>query len=155
MDCFIVDNIKIREASNNDIPIILGLLYELGRPKPENDADVDVFRKLARNYVNNSDKQILVAVSDDIKIIGMVSVVFLPRLNQILTEMYIPELIVLEEYRNHRIGKKLIESCISLAKNKKCYRIRLESGNQRTESHKFYTRMGFIQSAFSFTKNLS
>ena len=150
-----MENIKIREASNNDIPIILGLLYELGRPKPENDSDVDIFRKLARNYVNNSDKQILVAESDDVKIIGMVSVVFLPRLNQTLMEMYIPELIILEEYRDKRIGKKLIESCISLAKNKKCYRIRLESGNHRTESHEFYTHIGFIQSAFSFTKNLS
>lgn len=150
-----MENIKIREASNNDIPIILGLLYELGRPKPENDSAVDIFRKLARNYVNNSDKQILVAEYDDVKIIGMASVVFLPRLNQTLMEMYIPELIILEEYREKGIGKKLIESCISLAKNKKCYRIRLESGNQRIESHEFYTRIGFIQSAFSFTKNLS
>ena len=148
-------NIKIRNASNNDIPIILGLLYELGRPKPENDSDVDIFRKLARNYVNNSDKQIFVAVCDDVKIVGMVSAVFLSRLNQTLMEMYIPELIVLEEYRNQGIGKKLIESCISLAKNEKCYRIRLESRNQRVESHRFYTHIGFIQSAFSFTKNLS
>ena len=148
-------NIKIRKASNNDIPIILGLLYELGRPKPENDSDVDLFRKLARNYVNNSDKQIFVAVCDDVKIVGMVSIVFLSRLNQTLIEMYIPELIVLEEYRNQGIGKKLIESCISLAKNEKCYRIRLESRNQRVESHRFYTHIGFIQFAFSFTKNLS
>ena len=150
-----MNNVKIRKASNNDIPIILGLLYELGRPKPENDSDVDFFRKLARNYVNNSDKQILVAICDDVKIVGIVSVVFLSRLNQTLMEMYIPELIVLEEYQNQGIGKKLIESCISLAKNAKCYRIRLESSNQRTQSHEFYTHIGFIQSAFSFTKNLS
>ena len=30
-----MENIRIKEASNDDIPILLGLLYELGRPKPK------------------------------------------------------------------------------------------------------------------------
>ena len=68
--------------------------------------------------------------------------------------MYIPELIVLKKYQNHGVGKKLINSCITLAKEKKCHRIRLESGNQRKESHKFYEHLGFEQSALSFTLNL-
>ena len=88
------------------------------------------------------------------KIVGMVSLMFLPRLNQTNVELYIPELVVLEEYQGQGIGRKLIESCISIAKKEKCHRIRLESGNQREESHKFYNHLGFAQSAFSFTKNL-
>jgi GNAT superfamily N-acetyltransferase len=88
------------------------------------------------------------------KIVGMVSVMFLSRLNQTTLEMYIPELIVLEKYQNQGIGKKLINFCITLAKEKKCHRIRLESGNQRKESHQFYKHLGFEQSSLSFTKNL-
>ena len=38
-------------------------------------------------------------------------------------------------------------------KEKKCHRIRLESGNQRKDSHKFYEHLGFEQSALSFTLN--
>ena len=38
--------VTIRTASRKDIPIILGLLYDLGRPKPQKDSDVDTFRKL-------------------------------------------------------------------------------------------------------------
>ena len=147
-------NIVIRSASKNDIPIILGLLYELGRPKPSNDSDVDVFRKLVKTYLSDSNKKILVAELDDIEIIGMVSIEFLSRLNQVNPEMYIPELVVLEQFRNQGVGKKLINACISLAKEKKCHRIRLESGNQRKESHKFYEKLDFEQSALSFTKNL-
>jgi GNAT superfamily N-acetyltransferase len=150
-----MDNETIREASDKDIPIILGLLYELGRPKPQKDSDVDTFRKLITKYLTDSDKQILVVVLDDVKIIGMVSMVFLPRLNRTTLEMYIPELVVLEKYHNQGIGKKLINSCIALAKEKKCHRIRLESGNQRKESHQFYKHLGFEQSALSFTKNLN
>ena len=147
-------DIVVRTASDNDLPIILGLLYDLGRPKPQKDSDVDSFRKLVTKYVTDSDKQILVAELDDMKIIGMVSIMFLSRLNRDTLEMYIPELIVLEKYQKQGIGKKLIDSCITLAKEKKCHRIRLESGNQRKESHQFYKNLGFEQSALSFTKNL-
>jgi GNAT superfamily N-acetyltransferase len=149
-----MNNETIREASDKDIPVILELLYDLGRSKPQKDSDVDAFRKLITKYLTDSDKQILVVVLDDVKIIGMASMMFLPRLNRTTLEMYIPELVVLEKYHNQGIGKKLINSCIVLAKEKKCHRIRLESGNQRKESHQFYKHLGFEQSALSFTKNL-
>jgi len=90
-----------------------------------------------------------------VKIIGMLSMIFLSRLNQNTLETYIPELIVLETYRTQGVGKKLISSCMTIAKEKKCHRIRLESGNQRKESHQFYEHLGFEQSSLSFTKNLA
>ena len=149
-----MSNVIIRESSEKDIPIILGLLYELGRPKPEKDSDVETFRKLVKKYLLDSDKKILVADLDGIEIVGMVSVVLLPRLNRSTLEIYIPELIVREKYQNQGIGRKLINSCISLGHEKNCHRIRLESGNQRKESHQFYKNMGFEQSGLSFTKIL-
>ena len=91
--------LNIRPAKKNDIPLILGLLYELGRPKPEKDSDVDTFRNLAKKHITDSDKTILVAEINDVKVVGMVSVNFLPRLNQIKYEMYIPELIVAQKYQ--------------------------------------------------------
>jgi GNAT superfamily N-acetyltransferase len=150
-----MDNVMIRDASEQDIPIILGLLYDLGRPKLQKDSDVETFRKLVTKYLIDSDKKILVAVLDDVKVIGMLSMVFLPRLNRSTLETYIPELVVLETYRTHGVGKKLISSCMTIAKEKKCHRIRLESGNQRKESHQFYEHLGFEQSSLSFTKNLA
>lgn len=149
-----MDNVTIRKASDEDIPQILTLLYDLGRPKPQKDFDIEMFRNLITKYVEDSDKTILVAEIDDAKIIGMVSMMFLSRLNQLALELYVPELVVLEEYHNHGTGKKLINSCITLGREKKCHRIRLESGNQRKDAHKFYMHLGFEQSSLSFTKNL-
>jgi len=149
-----VKGIEIRKASKNDIPVILGLLYELGRPKPQRDSDVESFRKLAKKHIGDSDKKILVAELDNVEIVGMVSIVFLPRLNRNNLEMYIPELIVTKDYQRKGIGEELINACIQLGKEKKCHRIRLESGNQRKESHEFYKKLGFEQSSLSFTKNL-
>lgn len=148
-------DVTIRKASEKDIPVLLGLLYDLGRPKPQKDSDVEIFRKLVTKYVKDSDKTILVAEINDIQIVGMASVIFLPRLNQLTLEMYITELVVLKKYRNYGMGKKLINSCTILAKEKNCHRIRLESGNRRKESHQFYKHLGFEQSAFSFTKSLN
>ena len=147
-------NIDVREASSNDISIILELLYELGRPKPQKDSDVESFRKLVKKYIADFDKKIILAQLDA-EIIAMISIIFLPRLNRNYLELYIPELIVREEFQNQGVGKKIIHSCISIAKEKKCHRIRLESGNQRKESHIFYKKLGFEQSGLSFTMNLN
>ena len=149
-----MNNVVIREASNKDIPVVLGLLYHLGRPKPQKDSDVDTFRRLVKKYVEQPDKKIIVAELNDVEIVGAVSIMLLPRLNRTTLEMYIPELIVLEKYRNRKIGTQLVNYCIRLAKEKKCHRIRLESGNQRKDSHQFYTSLGFEQTSLSFSKNL-
>ncbi len=100
-----MDDMIIRAAMGKDISGILLLLYELGRPKPY-DSDVDTFEKLVTHYITDSDKQILVAV-DESKIVGMISMMFLSRLNRTTHEMYIPELVVLKKYQNQGIGKKI------------------------------------------------
>ena len=149
-----MENITIRESTYDDIPSLLELLYELGRPKPQKDNELETFTKLLKNYMQEDDKKILVAEIENSKIVGMVSIVFLSRLNQNTLEMYVPELIVSQNYRSNGIGKKLINFSIDIGKEKKCHRMRLESGNQRTESHKFYRNLGFENSSIFFTKNL-
>ena len=149
-----MENITIRESTYDDIPSLLELLYELGRPKPQKDNELETFTKLLKNYMQEDDKKILVAQIENSKIIGMISMVFLSRLNQNTSEMYVPELIVSQNYHSKGIGKKLINFSIELGKEKKCHRIRLESGNQRIESHKFYKHLGFESSSIFFTKDL-
>ena len=149
-----MENIVIRESTYDDIPSLLELLYELGRPKPQKDNELEKFTALLKNYMQEDDKKILVAQIVNSKIIGMISIVFLSRLNQNTSEMYVPELIVSQNYHSKGIGKKLLNFSIKLGKEKKCHRIRLESGNQRIESHKFYKHLGFEDSSIFFTKNL-
>ena len=146
-------DMTIRDAIDKDIPPILELLYELGRPEPIDDKEITIFKSKIREYFSDPSKMILVAESDS-KIVGLVSIILLRRLNHAKYEMYIPELVVKKELRYSGIGKVLITKCIELGKKKNCYRIRLESGNERKESHKFYKTLGFSQSSLSFSKNL-
>ena len=146
--------IKIRNASKKDIPSILELLYELERPKPIDENEVKIFENVTEDYFSDTSKFILVAESDS-KIMGLVSIILLRRLNRAKSEMYIPELVVKNKFRHSGIGKKLISECIVLAKSKNCYRLRLESGNKRKESHEFYKNLGFEQYGLSFSLSLS
>ena len=72
-------NLIIRPDKKNDASIIFGLLYELGRPKPEKDSDVDTFRNLVKKQISDSDKTILIAEDNDVNVVGMVCIIFLPR----------------------------------------------------------------------------
>jgi len=146
-------NISIKKATEKDIPIILELLYELERPVPIDDKEIKIFRNKIKDYFSDPQKLILLA-KKDFKPVGLVSMIFLRRLNRVKLEMYIPELIVTKELRNSGIGKKLIQHCLILAKKKDCYRIRLESGNERKKSHVFYKELGFEQSSLSFSINI-
>ncbi len=109
--------IKVRRAKTKDKTAILDLLVELGRPVPHKSQKA-LFLKLIRNYILG--KQILVACDKD-KIVGMASVVFIPRLNRTTPELWIPELVVSGQYRNKGIGKKLMSSCQKLVKKKKVF----------------------------------
>jgi ribosomal protein S18 acetylase RimI-like enzyme len=143
-------NIKIRKAKEKDIGEILNLLYQLQRPKPKTTSENRTFRKRILQYLDEKDKEIIVAEQNS-RIIGLVSIMLLPRLNRTELELYIPELIVSEDHRGLGVGKSLMESCVNMARKKKCFRIRLESGNQRKGAHLFYKRIGFEQSALSYT----
>ncbi len=146
-------SIAIRTAKKNDIPLVLDLLYELGRPKPKKDSDLDLFRNLVKKQISDSDKTILVAEADDVNIVGMISMIVLPRLNKRGPEIYVPELVVTKKYQNQGIGTLLMKACISFGKKRNCHNIRLESGLFREEAHKFYKKLGFESTSYSFSKN--
>ena len=141
--------ITLRPATIEDTPHILTLLSVLGRPEPKTNVDTDHFKNLIVRYVDADDKRIIVADFDGL-IVGFASVMFLLRLNHTKMEMYMPELVIHEKYRGRGIGVMLVDFCMDLAKEAGCYRIRLESGNWRYDSHDFYKHLGFKQSALSF-----
>jgi len=149
--------VKLRHSKATDVKSIIELQAQLDRPLPKDRYETKKFQKVIKNYIQSNsikgNRGIILATTDS-KIIGLVSFVLLERLNQPFREFWIPELVVSEEYRSHGIGKLLIQKCESIAKRKKCYRIRLESRNDRIDSHSFYKKIGFQQIALAFEKTM-
>jgi len=152
-------DVKVRVATYSDIDTILKLLYELGRPTAKNNIKEEKFSEIVKSFLSMDTNKILLAIIPDQdlgvdRIIGLLSYVLIQRLNLEKLELWIPELVVSHEYRDKGIGTILLNECESVAKNNNCYRIRLESGNDRIEAHYFYKKLGFKQIAFMFEKRL-
>lgn len=145
------DMVRIRPPTKNDTTPILDLLYELDRPKPKTKSEKILFEEKITQYIKQ--KQLFVAIHDS-KLVGLVSVMLVPKLNHTKPELYIPDLIVSSDYRRAGIGKSLINHCVMMAKKKKCFRMRLESGNKRIIAHKFYDSLGFEQYAKTYRLEL-
>ena len=150
-DPTVVDGFVVREASPEDVPAVLGLLGDLGRPQPAGRSEAAEFGRMVEGYIADGDKRILIATVGG-RVVGMASVLLLPRLNHVTRELYVPELVVSHQYRRRGLGRALVGYCIKIAVENGCHRMRLESGNQRTDSHRFYRGLGFEQSALSFFK---
>jgi GNAT superfamily N-acetyltransferase len=144
----------LRHAKSKDIQGIINLQAQLDRPLPKTIPETKEFEKIVEGYIHCKGKRGIILATHGRIIIGLVSFALLDRLNQSLKEFWIPELVVSEEYRGRGIGKLLIQKCESIAKKEKCYRIRLESRNDRIDSHVFYRRIGFQQIALVFERRM-
>jgi ribosomal protein S18 acetylase RimI-like enzyme len=152
------EQVRIRYAIGTDAQRIIELLVELDRPLPKDRNEKRKFRMLISSYIDlnftQSNRGIIVATIGS-KIIGLVSYALLDRLNQLMRKFWIPELVVSKEFRNQGTDKLLARKCELIAKRKKCYRISLESRNDRIQSHNFYKKIGFRQIALIFERRLS
>lgn len=140
--------IQVKKANKKDVPLIVDLLVELGRPKPKQN-EKRKFSKLIHQYLSDKDKTMLIAIAES-KLVGMASIVFLLRLNRTKPEAWIPDLVVNSKHRNQGIGTVLLKECVKEAKRRNCYRIRLESGLLRKNTHEFYKNLKIIPFALSF-----
>jgi ribosomal protein S18 acetylase RimI-like enzyme len=146
--------VKLIQAKMTDAKSIIELQAQLDRPLPKNKHQIRKFQQLVKDYIRLKDSRGIILATSNSKVIGMVSYILIDRLNQPLSELWIPELVVTNEYRNRGIGKRLVQKCESIARRNKCYRIRLESRNDRIGSHDFYKKIGFSQMALAFEKKL-
>jgi GNAT superfamily N-acetyltransferase len=69
-------------------------------------------------------------------------------------EMYCDDLVSDEVKRSTGVGRALVAYMESLARERGCNVLTLDSGTQRQQAHKFYFREGFTVTAFHFVKPL-
>lgn len=69
--------------------------------------------------------------------------------------IYIEDLIIDENYRNLGIGKKLMDYVEEIAKKQNIKTLILDSAIHRKQAHKFYERLGFINTSNNYKKFLN
>ncbi|MCB6183810.1 GNAT family N-acetyltransferase [Leeia sp. TBRC 13508] len=67
---------------------------------------------------------------------------------------YVDDLVTDSAQRSQGVGKLLIGHLSELAKKRGASKVKLDSGVQREDAHRFYFREQFVISCFNFTKKL-
>ena len=120
-----MERLRIRKATEDDIPIIEKLLYEVH--KVHSDARPDLFKAGAKKYTNeelktilhDENKPVFVAEKDKI-VVGYAFCVHKQFVNDNnmtdVKTLYIDDLCVDEDVRGEHIGRRLYEFVIDYAK---------------------------------------
>lgn len=68
--------------------------------------------------------------------------------------LYIDDLVTDQKARSHGFGSRLLQWLFSCARQHDCDQVHLDSGNQRTEAHRFYLTEGMTQTSLHFRLSL-
>lgn len=138
---------NIREASIEDYEELMKLYNLFVKEDRYSRHDFDSFEKVLKSttsfiYVAEIDNELAGLATFSIR-----TVVRYPRPISELDELF-----VLEKFREHGIGKKLMDIVEEKAKSLNCLNMFIESAYDRTTAHKFYESLGFKNEGFHFKK---
>jgi GNAT superfamily N-acetyltransferase len=145
----------VRPATVADIPVLLPLLEELGRPHAD-PADAAAFAGVTdvyRQHIADPDRLVLVAEVAG-RIVGALDGAYRTRLNWPTRELWIADLIVTESAHGLGIGRALMNDVITRARQAGCHGIALESGHARQVAHQLYQSLGFEDKGIFFVLDL-
>lgn len=146
-----MSEIKIRKATDSDIPTIDKLLFEVH--KVHSDARPDLFKKGAKKYTDEQLKSILAnnqtpvfVAEEDGAVLGYAFCVHKQFINDNnmtdVKTLYIDDLCVDEASRGKHIGKCLYEFVLDYAKSNGYYNVTLNVWADNANAVKFYEKIG-------------
>jgi GNAT superfamily N-acetyltransferase len=141
--------IIFREATAVDLPAILSLYGQLGQDDGTVlglDEATSIFNRL-RSY---PDYRIHVALADS-KIIGTFALLIMDNLaHRGARSAILEDVVVDEEQRGQGVGKQMMVYAGDLCREKRCYKMALNSNRHRVEAHRFYESLGYERHGYSF-----
>jgi GNAT superfamily N-acetyltransferase len=143
--------VSVRLAAAGDFEAVTALLVELGRP--EIGAEPAACRAVYERQLADPDACHLVAEAGG-AVVGVCTLHFRPRLNHPSPEAWVPDLVVAERARGGGIGGALLAEAERRALARGCHALTLESGNWRTDAHRFYLAAGLHDVGKQFFKPL-
>ncbi len=138
--------IEIRPSSPDDFGDVLGLLEQLW---PGRRLDVEGVRHVYMAAIS-SDSHLYLSACQEGRVVGFASLSILASLRTAGRFGHVDELVVDSALRGCGIGGRLLDAVQAEARMRGCSRLELNSGIQRTASHKFYEVRGFERRAFHF-----
>jgi len=134
-------DVAIRSATRADTPALAPLLGELGYPVDSAELETRMTRMLARD-----DEIILIAErrgGGPLPALGLLALHVFPVLAYSEDLAMIMALVVAEQARGLGVGRRLVSSAESLARERGASRLMVTTHLRRADAHAFYERLGF------------
>lgn len=142
-----MNELILRDATVADLPAILAMLAEDTIPA-DREADPSDSRYLAAFEAIDADpNQHLVAAELDGRVVGTMQLSFLPGLSFRGSWRGLIEAVrIAADLRGQRLGEQMILWAVEQCRARDCKLVQLTSSATRTDAHRFYARLGFVQS---------
>ena len=131
---------EFRTLTGSDLGSLLELYQQLD---PKDGLSAEVCEAAWKEIEKNPDIRYFGAVEDG-KVVSTCYAVIIPNLTRGCRGIcFIENVVTDREYRNRGLGSRVIGMAVGFAKERRCYKVILQSGKARTEAHRFYERIGF------------
>lgn len=131
---------KIRKAKLTDINKVISIGKNVNEFKVAKDT-INFWPKNVLIKLVKSQKDLMLVAEEAGKIIGFVIVNY----NNNLSKAIIENIYVLSEFRNSGVGKKLLDSTLTILKKRKCSYVLALVENKYIKTIKWYSKQGFTK----------
>jgi len=134
----------IRKAKSADADELKVLYFEyLTHFPPKEEQDMDLWRKQLDKFEKDENMHLLV-LEEDGKVVSSVQMAIIESLTHNVRPFAVIENVVTHmEYRNKGYASALLEKASEIAKERRCYKVFLETGSNRESTLNFYRNNGF------------
>lgn len=139
-------NLEFRDAVEADLPKIVALLADdfLGQGREVSDrVDLSAYQSAFRAITESPDNRLIVACLDQV-VVGTFQLTFIPGLSFTGgTRAQIEAVRIDASVRGRGAGQEMIEFGIAEARKAGCCLVQLAMNKQRTQTLRFYQKLGF------------
>lgn len=150
-------DLVFRNAELSDLPFIVGLIHHdsaVVSVETPDDALADGYREAFQAISADPEQRFIIAEYEG-KEAGFFQITFLPGIvNRGGWRCLIETVHVAPQHRNLGIGAKMMEYAIAQARERGCFLVQLTSNKLREDAHRFYRRLGFVDSHAGFKLKL-
>ena len=147
-------NIRIRKATESDLPAIRKLLAELIDAMDDTECiDIRIPLRTLEHLLKDARSYFLVAATKETPV-GFIHFAVRQTVLHRSPSAMIDELVVAEEYRRKGIGKQLVLATIEKSRQLGCCEVEVSTEKTNVRARKFYKECGFNKSEMLFEVDL-
>lgn len=135
----------IRKAKSKDAQDLKVLYFEyLTHFPPQVEQDMELWGELLDKFEKDENMHLLV-VEEDGKVVSSVQMAIVENLTHNVRPFAVIENVVTHiDYRNKGYASALLEKATEIAKERRCYKLFLETGSNKESTLNFYRNNGFV-----------